>query len=71
MIYDFSFSYRHLFLMKKSKSLIPISNDDISENKGRRGRQEEGRGYILILKGASRVKYEGREILFVAIVGSR
>lgn len=57
--------------MKKSKSLSPISNNDVSENKGRRGRQDEGRGYFLILKRASRVKSEGREILFMAIVGSR
>jgi hypothetical protein len=57
--------------MKKSKSLGPISNDDVSENGGRRGRQDEGRGYFLILIPASRVKSEGREILFMEIVGSR
>jgi hypothetical protein len=42
--------------MKKSKSSNPISND-VSENKGCRGRQEDGRGYFLILKHASRFKY--------------
>jgi hypothetical protein len=65
--YDFLFSYLRLFLMKKYESLSSISNDDVSENKGRRGRQEEGRGYFLILR-ASRVRSEGREVQFVAIV---